>query len=86
MQRSEAKPHVAANLTFIEARALTGPGYYAAQVFEGLAAMADAGQLPFRLHGYVQDGAGIIFPTAPMPILPVWGRCAAVPVGSRSNS
>ncbi|MFH8654682.1 glycosyltransferase family 4 protein [Sphingomonas paucimobilis] len=57
MQRSEAKPHVAANLTFIEARALTGPGYYAAQVFEGLAAMADAGQLPFRLHGYVQDGA-----------------------------
>jgi hypothetical protein len=48
---------VAANLTFIEARALTGPGYYAAQVFEGLAAMADAGQLPFRLHGYVQDGA-----------------------------
>lgn len=48
---------VAANLTFIEARALTGPGHYAVQLFEHLVAMDIAAALPFALSGYVQEGA-----------------------------
>lgn len=50
-------PTVGANLAFIEPRPLTGPGYYAVQVFEQLAAMQRAGSLPFALCGYVQDDA-----------------------------
>ena len=57
MPSRNAGPRVAANLTFIEARALTGPGYYAVQVFEQLVAMEGAGTLGFYLHGYVQDTA-----------------------------
>lgn len=53
----DAKPRVAANLTFVEPRALTGPGYYAVQVFEQLVAMADTGALEMALSGYVQEGS-----------------------------
>jgi glycosyltransferase involved in cell wall biosynthesis len=54
---SDTMGRVAANLSFIEPRALTGPGYYAVQVFEELSTMAASGELPFSIRGYVQDGA-----------------------------
>lgn len=57
MSPADTGPQVAANLTFIEPRALTGPGHYAVQVFEAMAAMADACTLGFSLGGYVQDEA-----------------------------
>ena len=57
MSPSDAKPLIAANLTFIESRALTGPGYYAVQVFEQLAIMASTNDLTYALHGYIQEGA-----------------------------
>lgn len=57
MRSPDAVPRVAANLTFIEPRALTGPGHYAVQVFEHLVALARGDGSGVALHGYVQDGA-----------------------------
>ncbi|WP_375288081.1 glycosyltransferase family 4 protein [Sphingomonas sp.] len=57
MSPTDAMPRVAANLTFIEPRALTGPGHYAVQVFEELTALAETDALDFSLSGYVQDEA-----------------------------
>ncbi|MGB3470875.1 MAG: glycosyltransferase family 1 protein [Erythrobacter sp.] len=57
MLQNKQRPRVAANLCFVESRGLTGPGYYAVQVFENLALLAENGELDFELKGYIQDNA-----------------------------
>ena len=57
MSQTKHCPRVAANLCFIEPRRLTGPGYYAVQVFENLARLAANGDLNFELRGYIQTAS-----------------------------
>lgn len=56
-----ARPLVAANLCFIDGSGLTGPGYYAVQVFEHLLEIERREGLPFALAGYAQHQALVHF-------------------------